>query len=86
MAEQVDETLRNERMFAALSVLFSVLALALSAGGLSGIVSHAVTRRTPEIGIRMALGATAGSILRLMLGDAWKLVAVGVGIGLPAAA
>jgi ABC-type antimicrobial peptide transport system permease subunit len=83
--EQIDRSIRTERTFATLSSTFGVLALVLSAVGLYGVIANAVSRRTRELGIRLALGAEPGRILRLVLGEAGLLVAVGVIAGLPGA-
>ena len=72
-------------MIAMLASGFSVLALALAAVGLYGILSYAVTRRTPEIGVRMALGARRGDVLRMIFGEVLRLVAIGVAIAIPVA-
>ena len=64
---------------------FAAVALALASVGLYGVLGYAVTRRTNEIGIRMALGATRGTVLWSVLGETWILVASGVAIGIPAA-
>ena len=61
--------------------MFAVLALALSAIGLYGVVSYSVASRTREVGIRMALGASTQAIIRLLAGDGVRLVLVGAGIG-----
>ncbi len=70
------------RLFASMMLVFSVIALLIAAVGLYGVMAFAVTQRTQEIGIRMALGAERGSVLRMVLGDAMKLTVLGSGIGL----
>jgi putative ABC transport system permease protein len=73
-----------ERTFALLSSAFGVLALLLACIGLYGTIGYAVARRTAEIGVRMALGAERGRILRMILSETLFVVAVGVAVGLPA--
>jgi predicted permease len=85
LAEQVDESLRPERLIAKLSGLFGLLGLLLAAVGLYGTMSYTVARRTNEIGIRMALGAQRGDVLWSVLKESLQLVMIGVVIGLPAA-
>jgi len=85
MTEQVNGTLRQERTFAMLSLLFGALALGLCCVGLYGITAYSVTRRTDEIGIRMALGAARTQVLWLFLRQTLGLVAIGVIIGTPIA-
>jgi ABC-type antimicrobial peptide transport system permease subunit len=70
-------------MVAALSAAFGLLATLLAAVGLYGVMSYAVACRTREIGIRMALGAHARSVLAMVLKEVGRLAAVGVAIGLP---
>src|SRR5260370_19779153 len=72
----------QERFIATLFSLFAVLALALSATGLYSVVSFAVTQRTQEVGIRMALGAPRTSIIRLGLASSRTMLGFGLSIGL----
>jgi putative ABC transport system permease protein len=83
MRAQVRESLFVERMVAALSAAFGVLATLLAALGLYGVMAFAVALRTREIGIRMALGAQRRDVLRMVLRDVALLVAIGVALGLP---
>jgi putative ABC transport system permease protein len=85
MQVQVDESLFVERMVAVLSVAFGALATLLAAIGLYGVMSYAVTRRTREIGIRMALGAESGRVLWLVLKEVAVMAAVGITGGLAVA-
>ncbi len=84
--EQISLSLNTERMLAALSGTFGLLALLLSLIGLYGVMSFVVTRRTREIGIRLALGATGGSAIRLILRDAVAMIVAGIAIALPCVA
>ena len=72
-------------MLALLSGLFGSVALGLSILGLYGVMAYSVARRRNEIGVRMALGASASRVLKLVLGDVSRVVAVGVVIGIVAA-
>jgi ABC-type antimicrobial peptide transport system permease subunit len=81
--EEIDRSLNTERMLAALSSSFGTMALLLSLVGLYGVISFAVTQRTREIGIRMALGATRLSTIWLVLQDALVMIAAGTSIALP---
>ena len=83
--KQVQDSLVQERLIAVLAGFFASLALGLAAVGLYGLTSYAVSRRTSEIGIRMALGATRGDVLSLVLRGAFSLVAAGIVVGLPLA-
>src|SRR5262245_56101382 len=83
--EQIDQSLLQERLVAALSLFFRLLALLLAFIGLYGVMSYDVARRTHEIGVRIALGASAGRVVRLVLRETLLWVAVGVAIGLGAA-
>ena len=82
---RIRETLYVERLIAVLSDSFGVLATLLAAIGLYGVIAYAVARRTSEIGIRMALGALPGDVLRMILREAVAMAAAGIGIGLVAA-
>jgi ABC-type antimicrobial peptide transport system permease subunit len=81
--EQVSRSLTTERMLAALSGSFGTLALLLSLVGLYGVMSFAVTQRTHEIGIRVALGATRFAAVWLVLRDALVMTAAGIALALP---
>jgi predicted permease len=83
MSTQIGESLFVERMVAALSAAFGLLATLLAAVGLYGVMSYAVTMRTREIGLRVALGADRRTVLLLVLQEVALLVAIGVAIGLP---
>ena len=85
MDVQVAESLFVERMVAILSVAFGALATLLAAVGLYGVMAYAVARRTREIGIRMALGAERGRVLRMVLREVAMMAVAGVGAGLLAA-
>jgi ABC-type antimicrobial peptide transport system permease subunit len=76
------DTLLRERMLAGLSLVFASLAGLLAAIGLAGLTSVNVTRRTREVGIRLALGASRGSVQRLMLKEVALLAGAGIGAGL----
>jgi predicted permease len=84
--DQVNRSLTTERLLASLSSSFGALALLLSLIGLYGVMSFVVTRRTREIGIRLALGATGASAIRLVLRDAVTMIAGGIAIALPCVA
>jgi len=81
LAEQVDAALIQERIVAILSGFFGGLALLLAALGLYGVTSYAVSRRRTELGIRIALGAAPGGVVRLVLRRVAALVGTGVVVG-----
>jgi predicted permease len=83
---QLGQSLGVQRITAWLTGAFSVVALFLSALGLYSVLAYAVTQRTGEIGIRMALGADRGEVIRLVLSQGMRLVLIGLLIGLGAAA
>jgi putative ABC transport system permease protein len=85
-AQQVDDSLTKERLLATLSGFFGGLALLLAMIGLYGVLAYIVTQRQKEIGIRMALGAEASSILRLVFKDVAILLLAGIPAGLVIAA
>jgi predicted permease len=82
---RIDDTMYSERLLAMLSTAFGALATLLAAIGLYGVVAYAVTRRTAEIGVRMALGALPGDVLRMVLAEAGKLALAGIVVGVAAA-
>jgi ABC-type antimicrobial peptide transport system permease subunit len=79
---QLEESVLRERLMAALSGGFGLLAGLLSTLGLYGVIAYMVARRRNEIGVRVALGADRGRVIRLVLGEAILLVGVGLAAGL----
>jgi ABC-type antimicrobial peptide transport system permease subunit len=80
--EQISDSLSTERMIASLSSAFGFLATLMAAVGLYGVMSYAVGRRTREIGIHMALGATEGCLLRMVMREVLLLAGAGLGVGI----
>lgn len=83
LAERVNRLLAQERLIAELTGLFGLLALLLACIGIYGLISYAVARRIPEMGIRMALGAGRVSVIWLVLREALILVLIGLAAGIP---
>jgi macrolide transport system ATP-binding/permease protein len=84
-AAEIDQTINQEIVFAQLCSGFAILALVIACVGLYGTVSYNVARRTSEIGIRMALGAQRGLVVRMILKQVLILAAGGLAIGVPVA-
>ena len=85
MEHVVNDSVTQPRFNLFLLGLFSSIALLLSAAGIYGVTAYTVTQRTHEFGIRMALGAQVGDVLRMILRQGMLLICVGIGIGLVAA-
>ena len=79
----IDRLLRTERLLSFVSGAFGLVALMLAAIGIGGLLAYAVARRTNEIGVRMAVGAAAGHVIRMVLRDSLWMVGTGILIGLP---
>ncbi len=81
---QVDQTLVRERTIAALAILFGLLALGLTCVGLYGVIAYAAARRTSEIGVRIALGATRAAVIWMILRETLAMLLLGAIFGVPA--
>ncbi len=86
MDERLSDSVSPQRFNALLVGAFALAALGLAGVGLYGVLAFSVAQRTPEIGVRMALGARRGVVLRLVVGDGLRLCGLGVGLGLVASA
>jgi predicted lysophospholipase L1 biosynthesis ABC-type transport system permease subunit len=84
MDQQVDASIVRERMLAGVSAAFSLLAVLLAAVGLYGTISYGIARRMPELGLRIALGATPAGTRWRVVGETVGLAAIGIVIGLSA--
>ena len=84
--EAVSKSLWRQRLQGNVLSIFAALALVLACTGLYGVIAYTVAERTRELGVRMALGATRGAVLRLVLGQSGRLVAGGIASGIAAAA
>jgi ABC-type antimicrobial peptide transport system permease subunit len=76
---------QRENMIATLTTLFGVLGLILAAVGLYGVMAYAVEQRTSEIGVRMAMGADRGNVIKMVLRSAFFQIGIGLALGIPAA-
>src|SRR5439155_7667845 len=84
MEQVISESLQARKLTLSLLAIFALLATALSAAGVYGVMSYGVAQRTREIGIRMALGARAGDVTSMVLRDAGRIAAIGLTIGIVA--
>jgi ABC-type antimicrobial peptide transport system permease subunit len=85
MEARINDSLFAERMISTLCACFGVLATLLASIGLYGVTAFSVARRTREIGIRMALGAGRGRVLRMVVNEVAWMCLIGVGVGVPLA-
>jgi predicted permease len=85
LTDLIKDSVAEDRLVANAVSFFGAIALVLSALGLYGVMAYATTRRSTEFGLRMALGAQRGRVIRMVLGEAMALAAAGIVIGLPAA-
>ncbi|MDE1175805.1 MAG: ABC transporter permease [Edaphobacter sp.] len=83
--EQIRAQFDQERLLAQLTLMFGILALILASVGLYGVTAYSVAKRTPEIGVRMALGASRGSVVSMVLREAMMQAGIGLAIGIPVA-
>ena len=83
LSRMMRSSIAEERLLATLAMVFGGAALLLAAIGLYGVMSYAVSRRSGEIGLRVALGARRGTVITMVIRDALALVALGVAAGIP---
>jgi predicted permease len=82
MQQYLHDAMGGSRFLVGLFVAFALLAISISAAGVYGVMSHFVSQKTPEIGVRMALGASAHEVVRHVVGQGAALLGIGIGIGL----
>jgi putative ABC transport system permease protein len=82
MEERVSSSVGRQRFYATLIAIFAAVALILSAVGLYGVIAYAVSQRTHELGVRVALGATASGLSRMVISEGLVLTAIGIAIGI----
>ena len=85
MASVVSADFQQQNMIATLTSLFGLLGLVLAAVGLYGVMAYTVEQRTNEIGLRMALGADRGHVVKMILRGAFWQIGIGLGLGIPLA-
>jgi len=85
MVQRIDEAVYTDRMSAVLAVAFGILAMLLAGVGLYGVVAYSVARRTVEIGVRLAIGASPRQMLALVMKEVALLVVAGILVGVPLA-
>jgi putative ABC transport system permease protein len=85
MSARLSDSVARPRLYAVLFAIFAAMALVVAASGVYSVVSYQVAERTREHGLRMALGATSNDVLKLVMGNAVRVLVLGVGLGLAAA-